>query len=233
MLPPRNRQPKRLRKPSRQPLTLEVLEDRTLLSTTPTTVLDLNGLSLDHSKYSSTDILVRFDGTPGTPGGPAIAAGTTLGSSLPLATGYYEVELGKGMTVDKALAEYKAEKGVLSAEPDYELTVSTVPNDPLLSQQWGLSNTGQEDGKPGADIHAKQAWSVTTGSPHVIVAVLDTGIAYNDSDLAENIWIKQADIPNYWYTKTNQWSGYNKIVYKSQIKTETPGIITFRDLNDP
>ncbi len=233
MLSPRNRQGKKLRRPSRRPLALEVLEDRTLLSTTPATVLDLNGLALDHSKYSSTDILVQFQGTPGTHGGPAIAAGTTLGSSLPLATGFYQVNLAKGMTVDKALAEYKAEKGVLSAEPDYELTVSSVPNDPLLSQQWGLRNTGQNGGKPGADIHAEQAWSVTTGSPKVVVAVLDTGIDYNNADLADNIWINQADIPSYWYTKTNQWSGYNKIVYKSEIKTATPGVITFRDLNNP
>jgi subtilisin family serine protease/subtilisin-like proprotein convertase family protein len=233
MLSPRNRQGKKLRRPSRRPLTLEVLEDRTLLSTTPTTILDLNGLTVDSTKYSSTDILVQFQRTPGTHGGPAIAAGTTLGNSLPLATGFYQVNLAKGMTVDKALAEYKAEKGVLSAEPDYELTVSSVPNDSLLSQQWSLHNTGQDRGKPGADIHAEQAWSVTTGSPKIVVAVLDTGIDYNNPDLADNIWINQADIPSYWYTKTNQWSGYNKIVYKSEIKTATPGVITFRDLNNP
>jgi subtilisin family serine protease/subtilisin-like proprotein convertase family protein len=233
MLLPRSRQEKRLRKPSRRPLTLEVLEDRTLLSTTPTTVVDLNGLTVNPNQYSPTDILVQFQKTPGTLGGPAIAAGTTLGSPLPLETNYYQVNLNAGTTVDKALAEYKAEKGVLNAEPDYELTVSSVPNDPLLSQQWGLHNTGQDGGKPGADIHAEQAWSVTNGSPNIVVAVLDTGVDYNNPDLADNIWINQADIPNYWYTKTNQWSGYNKIVYKSEIKTATPGIITFRDLNNP
>jgi subtilisin family serine protease/subtilisin-like proprotein convertase family protein len=229
----RNRQQKRPRRPSQLQLTLEVLEDRTLLSTTPTTLLDLNGLSIDPSKFSATDILVRFQEAPGTPHGPAIAAGTTLGGQLPLAAGYYQVDLGKGMTVAKALAEYKAEKGVLSAEPDYQLTVSSVPNDPLLSQQWALNNTGQGGGTPGADIHAEQAWSVTTGSPNVVVAVLDTGVDYDNPDLAENIWINQADIPAYWYTKSSPSSGYNKLVYKSQIKTATPGIITFRDLNNP
>jgi serine protease len=233
MLQSRNRQEKRLRRPSRQPLTLELLEDRTLLSTNPPTILDLNGLSIDPSKYSLTDILVRFQETPGTPGGPAVAAGTTLGSALPLATGYYQVNLDNGMTVDRALAEYTAEKGVLDAEPDYELTVATVPNDPLLSQQWGLNNTGQSGGTPGADIHAEQAWSVTTSSPNAVVAVLDTGIDYNNPDLAENIWINQADIPDYWYTKSSPSSGYNKIVYKWEIKTATSGVITLRDLNNP
>jgi serine protease len=233
MFLPRNRQEKRPRRPSRQPLMLEVLEDRTLLSTTPTTILDLNGLSVDASKYSSTDILVQFQGTPGTPGGPAIAAGTRLDSQLPLATGYYKVDLDQGMTVDKALAEYRAEKGVLDAEPDYELSVSAVPNDPLFSQQWALHNTGQNGGKAGDDIHAEQAWNVTTGNPNIVVAVLDTGVDYNDADLADNIWINQADIPNYWYTKSSPTSGYNKIVYKWEIKTAQPGRITFADLNNP
>jgi subtilisin family serine protease/subtilisin-like proprotein convertase family protein len=229
----RKRQEKRPRRPIRQPLMLEALEERTLLSSTPTTVLDLNGLAVAPSKFSSTDILVRFQEAPGQGGGPAVVAGTTLGSQLPLATGYYQVDLGKGMTVAQALSAYKAEKGVLAAEPDYKLTVSSVSNDPLLSQQWSLKNTGQGGGAPGADIHAEQAWSVTSGSPKIVVAVLDTGIDYKQPDLYDNIWINQADIPAYWYTKTNSWSGYNKIVYKSQIKTATPGVITFRDLNNP
>ncbi len=234
MFPPRNRQERRSRRPIAQPLTLEALEDRTLPSASPTTtVLDLNGLSVNTSQYSSTDILVQFQKTPGTPGGPAIVTGTTLAGQLPMATGFYQVDLGKGMTVAQALSAYKAEKGVLDAEPDYDLTVSSVPNDPLLSQQWNLNNTGQNGGKPAADIHAEQAWSVTSGSPKIIVAVMDTGIDYDSPDLYDNIWINQADIPSFWYTKSNQWSGYNKIVYKSEIKTATPGVITFADLNNP
>jgi subtilisin family serine protease/subtilisin-like proprotein convertase family protein len=212
---------------------VEALEDRTLLNAAPTTILDLNGLAVDPSHYSSTDILVRFQSAPGKPGGPAAVAGTTLGGSLPLVSNLYEVNLSKGMTVAQALAAYKAEKGVLDAEPDYNLTVSVVPNDPLLSQQWSLRNAGQSGGTPGADIHAEQAWNVTTGSPKVVVAVMDTGIDYNSPDLYQNIWINQAEIPNAWYTKTSATSGYNKLVSKSQIKTATPGVITFRDLNNP
>ena len=233
MFPPRNRQEKRSHRTIQQPLTLEALEDRTLLSTSPTTLLDLNGLSVDPSQYSSTDILVSFQGTPGTSGGPAVVAGTTLGSSLPLVSGLYEVNLSGGMSVAQALAAYKAEAGVLDAEPDYNLTVSTVPNDPLLNQQWNLHNTGQSGGTPAADIHAEQAWSVTNGSPSVVVAVMDTGIDLNAIDLYQNIWINQAEIPNQWYTKSSASSGYNTLVNKWQIKTETPGVITFHDLNNP
>ncbi len=160
-------------------------------------------------------------------------AGTTLGTSLPLVPGLYQVNLSQGMTVTGALAAYSAEKGVLDAEPDYELTVSSVPNDPLLSQQWNLNNTGQSGGTPGDDIQAENAWSVTTGSPSIVVAVLDTGVDYDSPDLADNIWINQAEVPNSWYTKSSSTSGYNTLVYKSEIKTATPGVITFADLNNP
>jgi len=234
MFPPRNRQEKAKRRPLRQPLGLEALEDRTLLSASaPTTVLDLNGLSVNTAQYSATDILVRFQTPPGGANGSALVPGTTLGAALPLVTGLYEVNLSKGTTVAQALAAYHAEKGVLEAEPDYQLKVSAVPNDPLLSQQWNLNNTGQNGGTPGADIHAQQAWDVTTGSPNIVVAVMDTGIDYNNPDLYQNIWINQAEIPNYWYTKSSPSSGYDKIVYKSEIKTATPGVITFADLNNP
>jgi serine protease len=233
MLSPRNRQKAQARRAAPTSLTLEVLEDRTLLNAASSTVLDLNGLGVNPNKYSTTDILVRFQTPPTSPGSQELVKGTTLGSALPLVSGLYQINLDKGVTVAQALAAYKAEKGVLEAEPDYQLKVSSVPNDPLLSQEWYLHNTGQNGGTPGADIHAEQAWSVTSGSPNVVVAVIDTGIDYNNPDLVDNIWINQAEIPNYWYTKSSPSSGYDKIVYKWQIKTATPGIITFRDLNNP
>ncbi len=50
-------------------------------------------------------------------------------------------------------------------------------NDPQLSSLWGLTK-----------IDAPDAWNVSTGSKSVVVAVLDTGVDYTDSDLAANIW---------------------------------------------
>src|SRR5579871_416457 len=199
MLPSRNRRGMQARRPNQRPLGLETLEDRTLLNAAPTTVLDLNGLSVNQSAYSAHDILVRFQTPPGSPNGSAIVAGTSLGSQLPLVPGVYQINLSPGMTVARALTAYSAEHGVLAVEPDYDLSVSSlVPNDPYFSQQWGLANTGQNGGTPGADIHAEQAWSVTTGSPNIIVAVMDTGIDYDAPDLYQNIWINQAEIPNQW-----------------------------------
>lgn len=63
-----------------------------------------------------------------------------------------------------------------------------LPNDPSFSSLWGLHNTGQSGGTGDADIDAPEAWSITTGSPGVIVAVVDTGVDYNHPDLVANIW---------------------------------------------
>lgn len=45
-------------------------------------------------------------------------------------------------------------------------------NDPLLSNQWNLSK-----------IRATDAWSISTGSPSIIIAILDAGVDSNHPDL--------------------------------------------------
>jgi subtilisin family serine protease len=71
------------------------------------------------------------------------------------------------------------------------------PNDPQFTEQWALSNLGQEGGKPDADIRALDAWRVTTGSDEVVVAVLDTGVDFTHADLRENMWFRPADLSPY------------------------------------
>jgi len=82
-----------------------------------------------------------------------------------------------------------------SSRPNYLWRASAIPNDPLFPQLWGLHNTGQTGGTPGADIRAPQAWSVCTGSPAVIVGIIDTGIDYDHEDLAANIWANAGETP--------------------------------------
>lgn len=62
-----------------------------------------------------------------------------------------------------------------------------VPNDTWFAAQWHLRNTGQTNGRPGADIRATAAWDITTGSPHIVIAVLDTGIDSNHPEFAGRI----------------------------------------------
>lgn len=99
----------------------------------------------------------------------------------------------------RMIAGYRQEaRTVAYAEPDYivhSLEEEVIPNDPQFSQLWGLKNTGQNGGTPGADIGAPAAWAVSKGSRAVKVAVIDTGVDYTHPDLAANIWTNTGEIP--------------------------------------
>jgi len=120
-------------------------------------------------------------------------------------------------TLDEAIEAYKNSPDVLYVEPDYKISLSPIektgksaeagsmsissaayPNDPAYPYLWGLHNTGQAPfyGTADADIDAPDAWAITTGSPSVIVAVVDTGVDYTHPDLAANIWQNPQEIIN-------------------------------------
>jgi subtilisin family serine protease len=96
--------------------------------------------------------------------------------------------LPANVTVDGALARYRKDPDVLYAEPNYIVRTASTPDDTRFGELWGLSNTGQSGGTPGADIDALAAWGITTGSSSVVVAVIDTGIDYNHPELSANMF---------------------------------------------
>ncbi|HID31356.1 MAG TPA: hypothetical protein EYP19_15335, partial [Desulfobacterales bacterium] len=73
-----------------------------------------------------------------------------------------------------------------------------IPNDPSFEELWGLHNRGQQvngvTGTANADIDAPEAWDITTGSDNVIIAVLDSGVAYLHPEINPNIWKNSAEI---------------------------------------
>jgi len=63
-------------------------------------------------------------------------------------------------------------------------------NDTFYEHQWGLKNTGQNNGIPEIDIKAEQAWTITKGNYNgniIKVAVYDDGFEMNHPDLAGNL----------------------------------------------
>ena len=78
-------------------------------------------------------------------------------------------------------------------EPNAVYSTTTIPNDPLFSKLYGLNNTGQTAGTPDADIDAPEAWDVTTGSRDVTIAVIDTGVDFSHSDLAQQQWVNAGE----------------------------------------
>ncbi len=73
-----------------------------------------------------------------------------------------------------------------------------IPNDTYFANQFSLNNTGQvfTDGHSGtndADIDAPEAWTMSTGSSNIIIAVLDEGVTSDHPDLPNTRQIRLND----------------------------------------
>ncbi len=82
-------------------------------------------------------------------------------------------------SLEATLARLNADPSVEYAELDGRRYLHAAPDDLLYAQQWYLQAAS---GAPSA-IDAERAWDVTTGSPDVVVAFLDTGVLYDHPDL--------------------------------------------------
>jgi subtilisin family serine protease len=108
--------------------------------------------------------------------------GATVSALLP-SPGAVVVRLPADVSVTAAADEWERHLEVLYAEPNWIYHTSTTPNDGLFTELWGLSQAND------ADIDAPDAWDHETGDPSVIVAVVDSGVAYDHPDIAPNRWV--------------------------------------------
>lgn len=102
----------------------------------------------------------------------------------------------KGKTVAQMVERYSRNPNVEYAEPNRIAHALMVPNDHYYPLQWHLDN-----GVYGG-INVEDAWDISTGSG-VIVAIIDTGIAYEDCglykqapDLASTCFVPGYDFVN-------------------------------------
>lgn len=100
----------------------------------------------------------------------------TLGIQRANLLGFYVVSFDPQYDPNEVASAFEADPNVVYAEPNYVAYVSEqpparlafTPNDPYFAFQWHMPQ-----------IQAPQAWDVSTGQD-VLIAVLDTGIAYED-----------------------------------------------------
>jgi thermitase len=108
-------------------------------------------------------------------------------------------------TVEAAVARLKNDPSVESVQPNYiyHTTASPVQETATGSNLWGLKNTGQtvtnpsyttnNPGTSGKDMDFENAYLATytdrdVTTKTVVVAVVDSGVNYNQEDLANNMW---------------------------------------------
>ncbi|MBN2371960.1 MAG: S8 family serine peptidase [Vicinamibacteria bacterium] len=83
---------------------------------------------------------------------------------------FYYVHLDEGVDPVAAARALSGQRGIKYAEADPRYHALFVPSDPLYKHQWHFSQIGME-----------QAWDINPGATSdVVVAVLDSGVAYRD-----------------------------------------------------
>ena len=75
-----------------------------------------------------------------------------------------------------------------AVSPDWYLHFLVLPNDPMLSQQWHITNST-------AGIHLPEAWDSEQGDPASVIAIVDTGIDWSHPDLGPNMWQNPDETP--------------------------------------
>ncbi|HET7293908.1 MAG TPA: S8 family serine peptidase [Vicinamibacteria bacterium] len=83
--------------------------------------------------------------------------------------GHYVVDLAPDVTVDSALSHFRSLREVEYAEPNGVVRKALRPNDRFFEFQWHMRQVG-----------AERTWDIQRGRADVAVAVIDTGIAYED-----------------------------------------------------
>ncbi len=113
--------------------------------------------------------------------------------------GVYQARFS-GVALERALDDLGPQ--LKFVEPNYlrKIGVDTTkwPHDPEFFRLWGMNNVGQAsplglEGQSGSDLHLLSAWETTKGSREIVVAILDSGMDYTHPDLADNVWINDAE----------------------------------------
>ena len=159
----------------------------------------IRGVNSYDNRYVPNEIIVKF--IPGIKGNEIANINSKHKTEVISTSQYGEFKLlkiAKGKSVQEMVEIYNRNPNVEYAEPNYVAQALMVPNDPLYyPYQWHLDNA--EFG----GINMESAWEISTGSNDVVVAVLDTGVAYETygryvqaPDLADTCFVAGYDFVN-------------------------------------
>ncbi len=140
----------------------------------------------------------------------------------------------RGVEYNRVLKRENDKPVPLTPEMIAQMTSGTsqVFDDPYFSEQWNMVNDG--DLRPdkfikGADVQVKDAWSMSTGDPSIIVAVLDEGVDVSHPDLKASMWVNEDEI---WRSHVdNDGNGYAGD-YHGYNFVKGHGVVSADDIND-
>lgn len=147
-------------------------------------------------EYVAGRIIVRFREGLDDASTSAVHArvGGSLLSKVASRSGLQRVSLRAGQDLEATLAAYRASPNVVYAEPDYLLRIAALPNDPRITEQWGLHNLGQTQGAVDADINAPEAWTLPSSDQEPVIGIVDSGVDLDHPDLVPRMWTNPGEI---------------------------------------
>lgn len=182
-------------------LRVERVEDRVLLSISPSTVEQVWQDTLqraiqqasDLSRYSDYQLSQTTDWVVGIgdtlqPGQVATLLGAEYVAIPTGIKGAYVFRFDQQVGWQTAVNRLQNSGGLVQyfypLVPE-QRALRLIPNDPMFSQQWHLLNTGQSGGAPGEDLRVTSVWDSYQGDG-IIIGVVDDGIDPTHPDLLPN-----------------------------------------------
>ncbi len=167
------------------------------------------------------EVVLTFDpsATDGEIAGAVSSCGGVIQAQYPRE--FVTIRLPTSDLLRDAINCYSGQSGVRVALPN--MLVELQGPNPFI----GMPDDPQYDQGPPDEflslnmqgIRAPEAWTVTTGTPAVVVAVVDSGFDVLHEELLDNIWINPSEIP--------------ADVRARFVDQDGDGIITFPELNAP
>jgi thermitase len=113
-------------------------------------------------------------------------AGLTPIRKLGFAPNLFQARVAPGTDFLDASVSLSESADFEYAEPEFieHIPPRFTPADPDFGKQWHLVNTGQHNGRPGADLGVQAAWLVTRGAG-TCIAVVDNGFDVRHPDLRD------------------------------------------------
>jgi serine protease len=120
-----------------------------------------------------------YEAEPGRVAALATRHGLAVAESRHIVSGMHllRVAARAGESAAQTLAQLRADPQIEYVQVDARRHALSSPDDSLFGGQWYLQNA-----EP-ATVNAVAAWSLTTGSPGVVIADLDTGVRFDHPDL--------------------------------------------------